>query len=98
MSKYVLYLLGALLLFGAGTGVAFDDNVRDDDVGIWETLEWTDLNPAEQGLWKTLGWSEASWNDEADPPASEAKGWADLSASEQEAARSLGYEQGTWDE
>jgi hypothetical protein len=97
-SKQAIYLLVALLLLSAGGAFALDGAVRDGDIGIWETLEWSELSPAEQGLWETLGWSEASWNEETDPPASEAKGWAELSEPEQEAAQGLGYEQESWDE
>jgi hypothetical protein len=96
--KQALNLLLAVLLLAAGNAFAADDAVRDGDIGIWETLEWSELSPVEQGLWQTLGWSEASWNEEADPPASESKGWAELSEPEQEAAQSLGFEQESWDD
>jgi hypothetical protein len=74
-----------------------DDIVRGGGVAVWGSLEWTDMTPAEQGLWQTLGWTEASWNEEAEPPASESKEWSELTPKELLAAERLGFDQRSWD-
>ena len=64
---------------------------------FWDKFDWTDLTLAEQALWGVLGWDEASWQDEADAPASESKDWSELSDEERRAAEQLGYDEKYWD-
>lgn len=64
---------------------------------FWDAFDWSELTPAEQELWGALGWDEASWQGDADEPASESKDWSELSEEEQRAAEQLGYDQAYWD-
>jgi len=72
-------------------------NVNGSPDEVWDGLEWTDLNEAEQALWASLGWDADSWQEETDPPASDELYWADLSSTQQKAAGELGYTQELWD-
>jgi hypothetical protein len=72
--------------------------VRQPETGgeleeFWDSFDWAELTPAEQALWGILGWDEASWQGEAEEPASEDKDWAELSDAERAAAEQLGYDQ-----
>lgn len=96
--------LGICFLSGCGgdssTSPDTSDIVRqpEGDVnGFWEQFDWTDLTAAEQAAWGALGWDKASWQGEAEAPASEAKAWGELTDSEREAAERLGYYQEYWD-
>jgi hypothetical protein len=100
-----IYLCTILLLcaglWGCSAGPQ-DTEVRQPEAGedleaFWDAFDWSDLTSAEQELWGTLGWDEASWQGEADEPASESKDWSELSASEQQAAEQLGYDPAYWD-
>ena len=77
-----------------------DDTVRvppGDPTEFWDAHGWEDMSKAEQDLWGVLGWTEASWNEEEKPPASEDKYWNQLSDEEREAAAKLSYTKESWD-
>jgi hypothetical protein len=70
---------------------------NDEDVdAFWDQFNWDELTTAEQDLWGILGWDEASWQGEADEPASESKAWSELSNDELDAAGQLGYDEASW--
>jgi LysM repeat protein len=64
---------------------------------FWNLFDWTDLTQAEQALWEKLGWNEASWQEEAEAPASESKLWNELTDEERATAEQLGYDKQSWD-
>ena len=68
----------------------------EDLEAFWDEFDWTDLTPAEQALWGLLGWDEASWQGEADEPASESKAWSELTNEQRSAAEQLGYDETYW--
>ena len=101
-----ILLIGMGLLLSCGTAPAPDKQdtpeVRQPVEGgdleaFWDGFDWTDLTPAEQALWGLLGWDEASWQGEADEPASESKAWSELTNEERSAAEQLGYDETYWD-
>jgi hypothetical protein len=101
-----ILLIGMGLLLGCGTASAPDEQdaseIRrpaegEDLEAFWDEFDWTDLTPAEQALWRLLGWDEASWQGEADEPASESKDWSELTNEERSAAEQLGYDETYWD-
>ena len=99
----LVMLMGvALILVGTTSAKdvrALDPNlVRSDNIDFWEEVGWSDMTPAEQWLWQKLGWTEASWNEEEKPPASEDKYWKQLTDVERYAAERLGYTKKSWDE
>jgi hypothetical protein len=100
-----LIILTAALLLGlllGCTGQPDTPEVRrpasgEDLEAFWDAFDWSELTPTEQELWGVLGWDEASWQGEADEPASEEMDWSELSADQQRAAEQLGYDQAYWD-
>ena len=101
-----ILLIGMGLLLGCGTPSSPDEQdmsevrhpVESEDLeAFWDEFDWTDLTPAEQALWGVLGWDEASWQGEADEPASESKDWSELTDEERSAAGKLGYDETYWD-
>jgi hypothetical protein len=101
MHLAVLFLLGIGLLLGCNSQPDAP-KVRQPDAGeeleaFWDAFDWSELNTTEQELWGVLGWDEASWQGEAEEPASESKDWSELNAAEQRAAEQLGYDQAYWD-
>ncbi len=98
----LVMLMGVALVF-VGTTLAMDvraldpNLVRSDNIDFWEEVGWSDMTPAEQWLWQKLGWTEASWNEEEKPPASEDKYWKQLTDEERYAAERLGYTKASWD-
>ena len=77
-----------------------DDTVRvppGDPTAFWDEMGWEDMTKAEQALWGVLGWTEASWNEEEKPPASEDKYWNQLSDEERAACEKLSYTKELWD-
>ena len=111
-STLISLTLALLLVFSLVTGCATsqkemtdeaklsDDTVRvppADPTAFWDELGWEDMSKAEQALWGALGWTEAAWNEEEKPPASEDKYWNQLSDAEREAAEKLGYTKESWD-
>ena len=76
--------------------------VRQPEAGdpleaFWDAFEWRELSAREQALWAELGWDEASWQGNADEPASERKLWSELTEAERNAATALGDEAEYWD-
>lgn len=110
-SRIWLALATALVLaFSAqtsGSGVAIAsvrtaaaDAIRvPTDVCFWQTVDWDDMNTAEQAAWESLGWTPDTWesDDPQDYPPSEFKAWAQLTAAERKTLTSLGYTEKTWD-
>jgi len=100
-----IWLVGILLLSAGMLGCSPRPEASDvrrpqagDDLeAFWDAFDWSDLTAAEQELWGVLGWDEASWQGEADEPASESKDWSELNTEEQRAAEQLGYDQDYWD-
>ena len=68
-----------------------------DPEGFWNEFDWEEFPLKTQALWKVLGWSEASWQGEADAPASEDKAWNELTEEERTVAEQLGYSEEIWD-
>ena len=112
LSTFIGLTLALLLAFALVTGCATsqeqkaaesklsDDTVRvppGDPTAYWDEMGWAELTKAEQALWGVLGWTEASWEEEEKPPASEDKYWNQLSDEEKEAAEKLGYDKESWD-
>lgn len=73
-------------------------DAKGDPYETWYDLSWKDMNKAEQALWATLGWSEASWEEDEDPPKEAELFWKELNAAQKEAAEKLGYTEALWDE
>jgi hypothetical protein len=99
-----ILLIGMWLLLGCDNSSAPDkqNKVRQPAEGedleeFWNGFDWADLTQAEQALWEILGWDEASWQGEADEPASESKKWSELTDEERSAAEQLGYDETYWD-
>jgi hypothetical protein len=102
IAVFLVMLMGVSLLFVCATSAkdvrALDPNlVRNDNIDFWEEVGWADMTPVEQWLWQKLGWTEASWNEEEKPPASEDKYWKQLTDEERYAAERLGYTKESWD-
>ena len=108
LSTFISLTLALLLAFSLVIGCATSqkgktdeaDTVRvppGDPTAFWDEMGWNDLTKAEQELWGVLGWTEASWEEEEKPPASEDKYWNQLSDAEREAAAKLGYTKDSWD-
>ncbi|MFP4345495.1 MAG: hypothetical protein ACLFU8_12440 [Anaerolineales bacterium] len=101
----LIWLVGIFLLSVGTLGCSPRPDASDvrvpkaaeDLEAFWDAFDWSDLTTAEQELWGVLGWNEASWQGEADEPASESKDWSALTAEEQRAAQQLGYDQAYWD-
>ena len=68
-----------------------------DPEGFWAEFDWEKFPVEIQALWEVLGWNEASWQGEADEPASEAKPWNELTEEERAVAEKLGYDEDAWD-
>jgi hypothetical protein len=103
IAVFLVVLMGVALVFVGATSAkdeaALDPNlVRSDNLDFWEEVGWTDMTPAEKWLWQKLSWTEASWNEEEKPPASEDKYWKQLTDEERYAAERLGYTKASWDE
>ncbi len=99
----LIMFMGVALVFvcatsAMGQGTLDPNLVRSDNVNFWEEVGWSDMTPAEKWLWQKLGWTEASWNEEEKPPASEDKYWKQLTDAERYAAERLGYTKKSWDE
>lgn len=101
----MILLIGMGLLLGCSNSSTPDEQdtseirqpVEGEDLGaFWYEFDWTDLTPAEQTLWGVLGWDEASWQGEADEPASDSKDWSELTDKERSAAEQLGYDEKYW--
>lgn len=103
-----ILLIGMGLLLGCASPSAMPPGQQDTSEvrqpkegeeleAFWDKFDWTDLTPTEQALWGVLGWDEASWQDEADEPASENKDWSELSDEERSTAEQLGYDEKYWD-
>ena len=112
LSIFISLILALLLAFFMATGCATsqgektaesklsDSTVRvppGDPTAFWDEMGWNDMTKAEQALWGVLGWTEASWEEEEKPPASEDKYWNQLNDEEREAAAKLGYTKELWD-
>jgi len=108
LSTFISLTLALLLAFSLVTGCATSQSGKTDEAStvrvppgdpteFWDEMGWTDMTKAEQALWGVLGWTEASWNEEEKPPASEDKYWNQLSDEEREAAEKLGYTKELWD-
>ncbi|CAB9524985.1 expressed unknown protein [Seminavis robusta] len=79
--------------------LGFTAKVWDCYMIHYRSYEWGELKDAGvQQYYATLGWTEDSWNDEADPPATDGAYWPDLSQEQQDAAYELCYFRETWDE
>ena len=103
IAVFLVVMMGvALVSVGAASAMdvrGLDPNlVRSNNIDFWEEVDWEGMTPAEQWLWKVLGWTEASWNEEEKPPASEDKYWKQLTVEERFAAERLGYTKASWDE
>ena len=103
IAVFLVIMMGVTLMsVGAASAMdarPMDPNlVRSDNIDFWEEVGWEEMTPAEQWLWNLLGWSQASWNEEEKPPASEDKYWKQLSDEERYAAERLGYTKASWDE
>jgi hypothetical protein len=108
LSTFISLTLALLLVFTLVTGCATSqkemtdkaDAVRvppGDPTEFWDAQGWEDMSKPEQELWGVLGWTEASWNEEEKPPASEDKYWNQLSDEERAACEKLGYTKELWD-
>ena len=107
-STLISLTLALLLAFTLVTGCATSQSGMADEAGavrvppadpteFWDAQGWEDMSKAEQGLWGALGWTEAAWNEEEKPPASEDKYWNQLSDEERKACEGLGYTKESWD-
>jgi hypothetical protein len=108
LSTFISLTLALLLAISLVTGCATSQSGKTDETNtvrvpsgdptaFWDEIGWNDLTKTEQKLWGVLGWTEASWNQEEKPPASEDKYWDQLSDEEKEAAEKLGYTKDSWD-
>ena len=108
LSTFISLTLALLLAFSLVTGCATSQKGKTDEANtvraapgdpteFWEAQGWEDMSKAEQELWGVLGWTEASWNEEEKPPASEDKYWNQLSDEERAACEKLGYTKELWD-
>lgn len=80
------------------TELGYTEEIYDCYINHYDDYDWAEL--VTEGVsvhWEALGWSEASWNGDIDPPASNDMDWADLMSDEVAAAESLCYFQETWD-
>jgi hypothetical protein len=83
--------------------IGFVEEVEAEEVwdcfqNHYEDYDWSELvqcNLSE--YFSVLGWTEASWNGEAPPPASENSIWANLTKVEQDAAGRICFFNYTWD-
>jgi len=80
--------------YSEGCPLPCDDTAVEDK---YLELSWSDLSEDEKSNWMILGWSEASWEGDADWPATEGKNSLQLTADEYAAAEALGYDWKTWD-
>jgi len=108
LSTFISLTLALLLVFSLVTGCATSQSGKTDEANavrvppgdpteFWDEQGWEDMSKAEQALWGVLGWTEAAWNEEEKPPASEDKYWNQLSDEERAAAAKLSYTKESWD-
>ena len=80
----------------AGNGA---DEVWDCWINHFDGFDWSDM--VQEGVseyYEVLGWTQAVWDEDGTPPATDDLDWIELSTDEQEAAVNLCYTAELWDQ